>query len=145
MSRYSIVFFIGFLITGCHFSSQYLDEESEKEAAEKITSKFYELVKTKQFTKAEVLFNEEFFTVTSRKDLQNLFVNTQKILGNYESSRIIEWKTKRSEGAISLNQYLLIYEVEYQHYKAKETIDLIKEGNVIKIRGYNINSNGFLK
>ena len=42
-------------------------------------------------------------------------------------------------------EYLLIYDANYQKYSAKKTIRLVRENDAVKIIGYNIYSEGFLK
>ncbi len=86
-----------------------------------------------------------FFNVTNRDGLETIFKKTAETLGNYKYKKLIDWKTNRVEGSNAGADYLLIYEVTYDKYKAQETIRLIKEGSSIRIIGYNINSDGFLK
>lgn len=147
MRKDIIILFVGFfiMITGCHFNTQYVNDISDKEAAEEIIDKLYKFAENKDFKDVDTLCSKQFLAVSGKEGLLNILVNVQKKLGDFKSSRIIEWKTNRVEGANPSNSYHFVHEVGYQNYKAIETIDLIKEDNKVKILAYNVNSDGFLK
>lgn len=139
-----IVIVVSFLCVECSFNSTYVDEASEKIKAEKITEKLYSYISKKDYKNAEKLFSESFFKVTNRQMLNDIFIKTNSDLGEYKTKKLIDWKTKRIVGNSPSSEYLLIYDVSYKSFKAKETINLLKEGQEIKIIGYNVNSEGFL-
>lgn len=56
----------------------------------------------------------------------------------------MDWKTTRTIGEGEKLDCLLIYEVQYEKYLAKETLRLVKEGSGMRIIAYNIHSEGFL-
>lgn len=105
----------------------------------------YEQIKNRKFKEPNSLVSNAFLSVSGEDGLLNILVKKQKILGDFKSSRIVEWKTHRIEGSNPSNLYHFVYEVEYENYTAKETIDLVKEEKEVKILAYNINSDGFLK
>lgn len=132
-------------LTACTFNSTYLNEESEKAKAEKVTDSLYGFVSEQNYIAAEKLFSDIFFAVTNPEGLLKIFTKTNEVLGNYKSKKLIEWKTRRIEGSTPLTEYQLVYEIIYQKYKAIETIKLQESPSGIKIVTYNINSDGFLK
>ena len=142
-----IVVMISLLIinVSCAFNGSYENEESEKKDAEKVADDFYEHIKNKEYTFVAPLFSEQFFKVVSKQQLLDIILKTNNVLGNYKSKKIINWKTQRVVGSNPSNLYILIYEVEYEKYKATETMKLIKNGNRIEIYNYHIDSEGFLK
>lgn len=139
-----IVIVVSFLCVECSFNGTYVDEASEKIKAEKITEKLYRSIDKKDYKNAEKLFSESFFKVTNRQMLNDIFIKTNSDLGKYKTKKLIDWKTKRIVGDNPSSEYLLVYDVSYKSFKAKETIHLLKEGQEIKIIGYNVNSEGFL-
>ena len=140
-----IVIVASFFYTECSFNGTYVDEASEKIKAEKITEKLYSYISKKDYKRAEKLFSESFFKVTNRQILNNIFIKTNSDLGEYKTKKLIDCKTKRVVGNSPSSEYLLVYDVSYELFKAKETINLLKEGQEIKIIGYNVNSEGFLR
>jgi hypothetical protein len=134
-------------VSGCNFRNEYVNEDSEKQKAEKIADKLYAYIAKQDYKNAEELFGKAFFKATTKEGLQEIFQQTHKQLGAYESGKIIEWKTRRVVGTdLSSAEYLLVYEVKYKKFTAKETISLVKEeDDVIRILSYYVNSEGFLK
>lgn len=139
-----IVIVVSFICVECSFNGTYVDEVSEKIKAEKITEKLYGYIDKKNYKNAEKLFSESFFKVTNRQMLNDIFIKTNNDLVEYISNKLIDWKTKRIIGNNPSTEYLLVYDISYKSFKAKETINLLKEGQEIKIIGYNVNSEGFL-
>lgn len=139
----SLIFTLLFF-TNCTINGTNNNEEAEKIEAEKITEQFYRYIKAKDFSGAEKLFSKRIYIISTKEALQETFQQTNKVLGDYEGRELLDWKTSRSVGTNPKSEYLLVYEVKYQKFKAKETISLIKESGEIKIFGYHVNSDGFL-
>lgn len=136
---------LGLIFTSCNSNSTNINDVADKEDAEKVIEEFYSYIDQNTFTKAEKLFSDEFYAVTSKVTLRDIFQKTNKNLGNYEKKVLVEWKTRRMTGTNSKTEYFFIYEVKYQKFKAKETVVLSKEKDgVIRIISYNVNSEGFL-
>jgi len=144
-----ILFAFGLIFTlclfSCNFNSTNINDELDKIDAEKVTDELYSYINKKDFTRAEKLFSKQFFAVTNKAGLQDIFQKTNKVLGNYKDRELLQWKTSRIVGTNSKSEYYFVYEVKYQKFKAKETIVMLKEDNdVIKIVSYNVSSEGFL-
>jgi len=56
----NILFASFMLIIGCNFNSTYLNEQSEKEDAEKVIERFRQIVIEKKFNNTKILFSNEF-------------------------------------------------------------------------------------
>lgn len=134
------------LLAGCQVNSSNENEESEKIKAEKVTDKFYSMIADKNFEKADAFFSADFFKISTKEQLHQILSKTNATLGNYQSKKLADWKTKRTFGSKPFSEYVLVYEVKYEHFTAMETITLVSSDNSsIKILGYHINSDGFFK
>ena len=129
----------------CHFNSQYIDRVADKEDAEKITTRLYDLLKTNNYNETTDLFSKKFYEVTSKEKLFEIFTTTQDKLGDLKDTKIESWKTNRIEGSYPSANYLLVYKNKHEKSDSKESITLTKEPDgEIRIIGYNISSDGFL-
>lgn len=134
------------LISSCHFSNKYQNRESDLKDAEKVTAKLLVNIKESDFNKATELFGEEFYKVTSKEDLINIFESTETKLGELKNTELADWNSMVSEGAIEQGVYNLNYNAEFEKDTAKLKITLTKnENGEIKLVGYNIQSQAFLK
>jgi len=140
-----LLMFISLLLFSCKYNATYENDEIEKKEAEAVTEKLYKDLKGKDYLDAEKYFSSKFFQATSKEDLVGIFTKTNEKLGDFKSKNLIDWKTHKIVGSNPSSEYLLLYEIEYQKYPARETIRLIKEKDSIRIIGYNVNSEGFLK
>lgn len=144
-SLFFLVIFI-LCLTSCNFNKTDINRESDKKDGEKITEKLYFYINKKEFIRAEKLFSDEFYAVTNKKSLQDIFQKTNKFLGDYERRELLNWKTSIITGTNSKSEYFFVYEVKYQKFKAKETIVMMKgNDDVIRIISYNVSSEGFFR
>lgn len=92
------------------------------------------------------MFGEEFFAVVSKEKLSPLFTKTREVLGKFKGNKLVDWEAKETSGSINKTEYKLVYEVEYEKDKAIETLLLLKKDDgPVKIIGYHVNSDAFLK
>lgn len=131
-------------INACTFNSIHVNEEREREQAASIMGSFYFAIQTKHFADVEFLFSETFYKTTTKDDLYRMLIKTQELLGEYKDGTLVDWKTRRVSGSNPLTEYTLVYDVRYDKYKARETINLKREKTGIKIISYNIASEGYL-
>ncbi|MEO6149133.1 MAG: hypothetical protein ABIN95_02155 [Mucilaginibacter sp.] len=139
-----IAFFI-VAITGCNYSSTAINSEKDKAAAESVAGMLYLDIQNKDYDDPAKLFSKQFFTVTSREKLKEIFVSTNKKLGDLKDTNLTKWDTKVVKGTNPSANYQLVYNNTYKNYAAEEIITLIMEDGKIKIIGYRINSEGFFK
>jgi len=137
-------FFTVVLFVSCQFNGTNINEESKKVEAEKVAEILYTDIAKQDFKKAETLFGDKFFEVTTREDLQKMFIMLNEKLGNYKSRKLANWQTTSTVGTNPATNYVLVYAVEYDKFSAEEKIILSKVDDDIKILGYNVNSKAFL-
>ena len=141
------VLFCAMLVTGCTFNANatFQNEKQEKEKAESVAGNLYMNISNKNFKANQALFSTAFYAVTPKDSLDKMFVKTAETLGDYKDMKLLDWNTSRATGTNPKTEYVLVYEVTYAKFKAKETLSLIKENNKVKITGYFIDSKGFIK
>tara|TARA_R110002033_G_C3791101_1_gene230317 strand:- start:244 stop:684 length:441 start_codon:yes stop_codon:yes gene_type:complete len=145
MKKILLILIIPILVTSCHFSNKYQNRESDRQDAENVTAELFGYIKESDFEKASELFGDEFYKVTSKDDLIEIFKSTETKLGVLKRTELADWNSMVSEGAIEQGVYNLNYNGEFEKDKAKLKITLTKnENGVIKVVGYNIQSNAFL-
>jgi hypothetical protein len=145
----STIFLFVFLLictSGCVFTSSRLNREEDKQDAEKVTNKFYSMIRSKNYDSGYDLFSDKFWAVTSVKRMNALYTATQKKCGDLVSIKLGDWQTKVVSGTDPSAEYQLTYNNHYQKYDAKESFILMKDDDgKIRIINYNINSDAFLK
>lgn len=131
---------ISFILISCSFDRTFSNRESDKEEAEKITKKFYwELEHGSNLDNLHNLFSEKFFEVTKKEKLDELNITVQNEMGIVEDYNLQRWETLVVKGTNEKSTYLLVYKVKRQNGETVETFSLLKENEVIKIVGYNVN------
>ncbi|WP_295230615.1 hypothetical protein [uncultured Chryseobacterium sp.] len=139
MKIYSVLFL--FLFLSCDFIKTYRENvTSDKEDAEKVTEKFYALLKQNKKEEIFKLFNNEFYRATSKKDLDQII--TWAIEEGKISSKhiLVDWKTHVEKGTNAKSEYLLTYNVQRGKIKTEEIFTLTKDqDDNIKIKGYRLN------
>ncbi|TAE62270.1 MAG: hypothetical protein EAY77_07775 [Flavobacteriia bacterium] len=143
---FTVVLFISFL-TSCNFSAnvKYENRLQDKDDAESIAGELYLYTSRKDYESILKLVSDDFYKISSKgKFLEFLKAKDEK-LGKYKDFTLINWKTTTKKGTDSKTEYLLIYKVKYSKYVSEEKISMIKENNEVKILGYNVSSEGFLK
>jgi hypothetical protein len=146
MKKLFLILMFPLLVANCHFSNKYENRESDLKAAEKITSELFSCIKKSDFAKATELFGEEFYAVTSKEDLMKIFESSETKLGVLNSTKLADWNTMVSEGAIEQGVYNLNYDAAYEKETAKLKLTLLKnDKGDIKVVGFNVQSRAFLE
>ena len=141
-----MVALICFMAVGCNFNSSTINQESDKAEGEKVANSLYSLLSEDKYAEAEKMFGEEFFAVASKEKLSSIFTKTREVLGKFKGNKLVDWKAQETSGSVSKTEYKLVYEVEYEKDKATETLLLLKKDDgPVKIIGYHVNSDAFLK
>ena len=134
------------IIGGCTFTSTRLNREEDKLDAQKVTNKFFDIVKTGNYAAAHDLFSDKFWKVTSPAHMNDIFTATQKKLGDIVNINLSDWETRVVSGTDPVAEYKLVYKNHHQKFDSVETFGLMKEDDgKIRILSYNINSDGFFK
>ena len=140
------LYFVFLFCLSCNFNSEYINEEEAKKDAEFFLNTFYENISRDESLDITEYFHIDFFKKTRKDFFLKMFSETKVKLGKYKKKKLLDWQTSRKEGEVCFTMYQLKYEVEYENDIAIETFKLIKEeGKEIKILGYNVNSEVFMK
>lgn len=137
--------FLMLLLSACNFNSTYLNRENDRDDAKKIGDKYFELLKKSDYVATFKLFSDNFWTVTPKPKMSEIYQSISKKLGKLQSITLDQWETRVLKGTNSSSEYILYYLNHYEKFDAKETLRLVKEGDDIKIIAFNINSDGLLK
>lgn len=132
-------------VISCNLNATYHGQNEDKKDAEDIANALYGHIIDSNYVEAHKLFSKKFFEATPKDSLNKIFLMTRKHLGSFKNNKLIDWKTQHVVGTDPKTEYVVAYEVEYSNHIAMETISMLKEKDSVKIIGYHVNSNGFLK
>ncbi|HVS91335.1 MAG TPA: hypothetical protein VHE59_04835 [Mucilaginibacter sp.] len=131
-------------LTACTLNYTRTNRESDKEDAEKITSLLFYQLQRKDYAGADSLFSKDFFSVTTKEKLNDIFRFTQERLGDLQDTHLSDWQTKVVRGTDASSEYILLYGNTYKKSVGQVKITLKKDpDNKIRILGYTIRSDGF--
>lgn len=134
MKKYILIFLTLFLIN-CG------SKEQDIKVAEKITQKFYTLLKENNREEIFKLCGDELFKVASKEQVNQMFDTSFSQFGNIKNDSLIYQQTNIIKGARSKNEYILIYNVTRDIKNTQEKFTLHKDNDSIKIVGYFISPN----
>ncbi len=127
------------LFLSCNFNTVRENKEEDKKDAEKITQKFFSLIKENKKQEIFKLFSSKFFIETNENELNQIIDLTNKEAGSISNYSLYEWETTIMKGTDPKNDYLLVYDVTRNKINTQEIFTLEKEGDKIKIIGYKVN------
>ena len=133
------------VFSSCNFNSHYTDKPLDRDEAERITVKFYYLLRDKNYNDTYKLFSPRFLEVTNTSKIEQIFKTSDEELGEIKDQSLVSWKTNVVKGSNPISEYLLVYDVKRSKFNSKETIRLEKENDTIKILSYNVQSDGFIE
>jgi len=137
MKKY-ILILISFLFIGCGFDKTYHNREEDRQDAEKVTEKFYDLIKQNNRKEAFKLIGDKFFKTTNKKQLNQMIDDINAECGEISDSQLTIWETFVSVGTNSKSQYVLSYRIERDIQNTQEKFTLEKNNDSIKIVGYDV-------
>ncbi|TXI98631.1 hypothetical protein [Chryseobacterium sp. WX] len=138
MKKYTLIL-IPLLFIGCNFNKTYRNREEDKQEAEKITEKFYSLIKNNNRKEALKLFGEKFFKLTRKDQLNKMLNEINSSCGSKISdTKLTTWETFVSIGTNPKSEYVLLYKVNRNIKNTQEKITLEKNNDSIKIVGYDV-------
>lgn len=141
-----MVLFIS-ILTSCNFSVNVKNDNKleDKQDAESVVGQLYLYTARKEYDSILKLMSKDFYKVASKEKFLEFLKAKERKLGKYKDFTLKNWKTTSKKGADSKTEYILIYKVVYSNHESEEKISMVKENNEVKILGYNVNSEGFLK
>jgi hypothetical protein len=134
MKKYILIFLPLFLIN-CS------PNEHDIKEAEKITQKFYTLLKENNREEIFKLCGDELFKMASKEQVNQMFDASFSQFGNVKNDSLIYEQTNIIKGTHSINEYILIYNVKRDIKNTQEKFTLHKEDDSIKVVGYYISPN----
>lgn len=137
MKKYILVL-IAFILVSCNFNKIYHNREEDKKESEKITEKFYALIKENNRQEAFRLASKNLFRATSKDNFNKILDNASIECGSIKNYSLNHWETIIIKGNNPRGEYVLIYDVNRSIKNTKEKFTLKKENDSIKILGYNI-------
>jgi hypothetical protein len=145
--KYITFLFLVLSISSCTYNVNAISKNNieDKEDAEKITNALYESIQNEDLEKAHVYFSKRFLEVTNKDELDSIIIKTNNQLGKIIKVELMEWKTEVKKGTSPVSDYALTYKIGREKYESEELIILQKENGEIKILGYRVNSEGFIK
>jgi len=132
------------IIAACTFTTTRTNRDEDRDAAEKVTNKLFEDLKSKNYDAAYSLFSDSVWVNTPKEKLKELFVYSDNKLGVMQNDSLADWKSRIISGTTNSADYQLIYKNHYEKGTAEVNIVLTQEKGKIKILGYHINSDQFL-
>ncbi|HVV54472.1 MAG TPA: hypothetical protein VHC47_04080 [Mucilaginibacter sp.] len=132
------------LLTACTFTTSRTNSEEDRNAAEKVANKLFEILKAKNYDASYSLFSDSLWVNTKKETLKTLFTYSYDKLGDMQSDSLADWQTRIVSGTTNSADYQLIYKNHYQKGMAEVDIVLTGEKGRIKILGYHIKSDQFL-
>ncbi|REC52041.1 MULTISPECIES: hypothetical protein [Chryseobacterium] len=116
-------------------------KEQDRKEAEKITQKFYSLLKENNREEIFKLCGNELFKIATKEQVNQMFDTSFSQFGNIKNDSLIYEQASVIKGTNSRNEYILIYNVNRDIKNTQEKFTLHKDGDSIKIVGYYISPN----
>jgi len=113
---------LAIFITACTFTSTRLNREEDRDAAEKVTKRLFDLLKTKDYDATYSLFSDSLWKSSTKDKLKTVYTYSDGKLGDMKSDSLASWQTKVVTGTAPSAQYELIYQNQYQKGTAKVEI-----------------------
>jgi len=122
----------------CNFNSTYQNREEDKKDAENVAQKFYTFINNNNKENAFELVSKNLFKVTPKEKFNQILNNSFMECGNIKNDSLIQWETLVVKGNNPKSEYVLIYNITRDIKNTQEKFTLHKEGDSIKIVGYDI-------
>ena len=145
LSSKHLLLLLALLFTACTFNATYNNREEDKSEAEQVTAMLFLALQNKNYAAADTLFSKDFYKVTSKDKLNEVFKVTQEKLGDLVTTNLTDWKTQVIKGTNASAEYAFLYGNTYQKAIGQVSIRLQKDpGNKIRIVYYTVKSDAFV-
>lgn len=140
------MYFYFFCITliSCRVNKVYNNREQDKIAAEIPLRRFYQSVRSNNYSQIFNLLSNDFKKSSDTSQLFKLINISKERLGNIDSMYLANWETSVIEGPNPNSNYSFVFIVFRQKSTSKETFKLLKERDSIKILSYNVDAKDLL-
>ncbi|SHM70787.1 hypothetical protein [Chryseobacterium polytrichastri] len=129
---------LNLFLVSCNFNSTNQNREEDKKDAEQVAQDFYTLINKKNKENAFKLISKSLFKVTPKEKFGQILNESSIECGNIKNDSLIYWQTLVIKGSNPKSEYVLIYNVKRDIKNTQEKFTLHKEGDSIKIVGYDI-------
>ena len=133
-----ISIFLLLLLVNCTFNTSSENREEDKKEAEQVAQNFYILMKENNSEDAFKLISKNLFKVTPKEKFKQILNKSSTECGNIKNDSLVHWETLVIKGTNPKSEYMLIYNVKRDIKNTQEKFTLHKEGDSIKIVGYDI-------
>lgn len=143
---FGVLILFGIFVSSCEFNTQRFNNNRDKKEGEKVVEAYFNYENLGKSELAKNLFSKAFIDeVGFAKFLENQNYLNNK-LGKVLDKELKSWETAVVSGTNSKSEYLFVYEVKREKHNSFETFYLVKEeSDSIKIRKYNLESEGLLQ
>jgi hypothetical protein len=136
-----LITIITIVFSACHVNTSYSNRAADKEDAEKIARRFYDLQKSGDFENLPVLYSKELNAEHGGIDPERLRAIRER-LGDVREITLEDWKTEVRVGTNPSARYDLLYQVVRSKRMARESFSLVRNGDSIRIDNYEIEADG---
>ena len=124
---------------GCVYTMTYTNRPEDKTDAEAVTNLLFLDLQSKNYDAAYSLFSDEFYKVTPKDKLKEIFTTIQSEQGDLLEVNLKECNTKIVTGTDPSADYFLIYRNKHQKNYCLDSIHLVKEnGGKLKIAFFHV-------
>lgn len=128
----------------CHWTATYNNRVEDKNEAQKVAEKFYDLLKKNDYNGTYPLYSATFLQATDTTKMAAFYRIISQKLGSILHDSLVQWQTHVVTGSNPSAEYFFFYVVRREKYESRESFTLSKENGTIKIDGFTVNSAGLL-
>lgn len=127
MKIYSLLFLLLLFMISCDFNTFRENKPEDRQEAEKVTEKFYTLLKEGKKEEAAKLFSNDFFKFSKKSELDQILEWEISESKNMMEYKLADWTTLVVGGSSARSEYTLVYNVQRGKLKTREEFSLQKE------------------
>jgi hypothetical protein len=147
MIKYIIFLFLSFsfFFTSCKFNKQRINDEVDKNEAERVIDDFYNLLGQKKIDSARMLFHPSLLAANDSVKFREFLTNVSNQVPFIKERKLDHWQTVIITGLDAGNSYSFYYVNKYEGgLELKISVRLQKDGlNNLKILSYNASPDKF--
>ncbi|MEO6979975.1 MAG: DUF3887 domain-containing protein, partial [Mucilaginibacter sp.] len=102
---FATLFLLIVIISGCTFTSSRTNSPGDIKDAEKVTNKFFDLIKRKSYDSIYPMFSKRFYDATPKAKLTEILTATQNKLGDLQTTSVETSESKVVSGTTNSGQY----------------------------------------
>jgi hypothetical protein len=128
---------VGLLYFNCQVNNFRIDDNRDKEEAQKITDRFFMYFHAKEYNGTYELLGKQL--IADSVKLKTLLFDINEKFGKIKNYSVTQWQTKVVSGTNPSGQYHIVYFNTYEKGNLTEDFLLrLEKDNSIKIVGYHV-------